>query len=151
MKTYESQILNIQDQITDLTNQIFKELCGKISSVSEKILSTSNAISKIDTLSTLAQVAIENRYIKPTLTNKTILEIKDGRHPVVEQISIDKMFIPNDLILSKSGFLGPSSQETVSPLNSIAALAFNALYLFIRSINIYGRNVRNRFNNQSRY
>ena len=100
MKTYESQILNIQDQITDLTNQIFKELCGKISSVSEKILSTSNAISKIDTLSTLAQVAIENRYIKPTLTNKTILEIKDGRHPVVEQISIDKMFIPNDLILS---------------------------------------------------
>ena len=100
MKTYESQILNIQEQIVELTNQIFNQLCDKISSINEKILSTSNAISEIDTLCALAQVAIENRYIKPILTNESIIQIKDGRHPVVEQISTEKMFIPNDLNLS---------------------------------------------------
>ncbi|MQG18773.1 MAG: DNA mismatch repair protein MutS [SAR202 cluster bacterium] len=102
MKTHESQILNIQENIVDLTNQIFHDLCVKITSVIEEILSTSNAISKLDTICSLSQVAIENQYIKPVLTKKNVLEINDGRHPVVEQIAPDKMFIPNNLNLSNS-------------------------------------------------
>jgi DNA mismatch repair protein MutS len=96
LKEYESLILNAQEKIADLEAAIFRQLCQQISAVSEQILATARAIAQIDALSSLAEVAVRNGYVKPTLTNEDVIDIKGGRHPIVEQSIGSDNFVPND-------------------------------------------------------
>jgi DNA mismatch repair protein MutS len=99
LKEYESLILNAQEKIADLETAIFRQLCQQISAVGEQILATARAIAQIDALSSLAEVAMRYVYVRPTLGNEDIIDIKGGRHPIIEQsIGIDN-FIPNDAYL----------------------------------------------------
>ena len=99
LKEYESLILNAQEKIADLEAGIFRQLCQQIAAVSEQILTTARAIAQIDALSSLAAVAVRHGYVCPTLTNEDIIDIKGGRHPIVEQSIGKDNFIPNDAYL----------------------------------------------------
>jgi DNA mismatch repair protein MutS len=99
LKEYESLILNAQEKIADLEAAIFRQLCQQISAVSEQILATARAIAQIDTLSSLAEVAVRHGYVRPTLTNEDVIDIKGGRHPIVEQSIGSDNFVPNDAYL----------------------------------------------------
>ncbi|MFW6105359.1 MAG: DNA mismatch repair protein MutS [Chloroflexota bacterium] len=99
LKEYESLILNAQEKIADLEAAIFRQLCQQISAVSEQILATARAIAQIDALSSLAEVAARNSYVRPTLTNQDVIDIKGGRHPIVEQSIGSDNFVPNDAYL----------------------------------------------------
>jgi len=99
LKEYESLILNAQEKITDLEAAIFRQVCQQISAVSEQILATARAIAQIDALSSLAEVAVRHGYVRPTLTNEDVIDIKGGRHPIVEQSIGSDNFIPNDAYL----------------------------------------------------
>ncbi|MHC1578710.1 MAG: DNA mismatch repair protein MutS [Dehalococcoidia bacterium] len=100
LKEYESLILNAQEKIADLETSIFRRVCQQISASSEQILTTARAIAKIDALSSLAEVAARHGYVRPTLTNDDAIDIKGGRHPIVEQSIGRDNFIPNDACLS---------------------------------------------------
>jgi len=99
LKEYESLILNAQEKIADLEAAIFRQLCQQISAASEQILATARAIAQIDALSSLAEVAVRCGYVKPTLTNEDVIDIKGGRHPIVEQSIGPDNFVPNDAYL----------------------------------------------------
>ena len=99
LKEYESLILNAQEKIADLETAIFRQLCQQISAAGEQILATARAIAQIDALSSLAEAGVRYGYLRPTLSNEDIIDIKGGRHPIIEQsIGIDN-FIPNDAYL----------------------------------------------------
>ena len=99
LKEYESLILNAQEKIADLEAGIFRQLCQQIAAVSEQILATARAIAQIDALASLAGVAVRHGYARPTLTNEDIIDIKGGRHPIVEQSIGRDDFVPNDAYL----------------------------------------------------
>jgi DNA mismatch repair protein MutS len=99
LKEYESLILNAQEKIADLEATIFRQVCQQISAVGEQILATARAIAQIDALSSLAEVAVRHSYVKPTLTNEDVIDIKGGRHPIVEQSIGRDNFVPNDAYL----------------------------------------------------
>jgi len=99
LKEYESLILNAQEKIADLETTIFRQVCQQISASSEQILTTARAIAKIDALSSLAEVAVRHGYVRPTLTNDDAIDIKGGRHPIVEQSIGRDNFVPNDAYL----------------------------------------------------
>jgi len=99
LKEYESLILNAQEKIADLEAAIFRQLCQQISAVGGQILTTARAIAQIDALSSLAEVAVRHGYVRPILTNEDVLDIKGGRHPIVEQSIGSDNFVPNDAYL----------------------------------------------------
>ena len=102
LKDFEDKILNADYKINQLENEIFNNLCKIVMNVSNDIQSNAHLISKIDIFASLAYLAINNKYIRPIINQKFSLKIKNGRHPVVENlISDNNQFIAND-ILSKN-------------------------------------------------
>ena len=99
LKEYESLISNAQEKIAELEAAIFRQVCQQVSAVGEQILSTAKAVAHVDAFCSLAEVAVRNTYIKPILTNNDIIDIKEGRHPVVERSIGKDNFIPNDTYL----------------------------------------------------
>jgi DNA mismatch repair protein MutS len=99
LKEYESLILNAQEKIADLESAIYRQLCQQISTAGEQILATARAIAEIDVVCSLAEVAVRHGYVKPTLTREDSIDIKEGRHPVVEQSIGRDNFVPNDAYL----------------------------------------------------
>ena len=99
LKEYESLILNAQEKIAELESIIFRQVCQQISASIEQILSTARAIAQIDVFSSLAEVAARYNYIRPNLTTADTIDIKGGRHPIVEKTIGSDNFIPNDTYL----------------------------------------------------
>ena len=96
LKEYESLILNAQEKIAELEATIFGQLCQQVSAQGERILATARAIAEIDVLAGLAEAAARNSYVRPVLTEDDAIEIRGGRHPVVEQSIGRDSFVPND-------------------------------------------------------
>ena len=101
LKQLQETILSAEEQKLAIELRIFDELRTKIMESLTKIQSTSQQLAKIDCLVSLADVAIENNYSKPTINhNITGYSITNGRHPVVEQLIKDERFVPNDLLIN---------------------------------------------------
>jgi len=102
IKEYESIILSTDSKIEELEKKLFDQICLDISSHIESLLRTSYAVSLMDVFYSLAKVATERNYIKPNLNSGDKIDIKSGRHPVIEQIVGPGEFVPNDAILSNT-------------------------------------------------
>jgi len=96
LRQIESKITGAQEQSTKLELELFYAIRSEISSAIPRLQATANALKTLDALLSLARVAIENNYIRPKITQDGTLLIKDGRHPVVEKMMSDAMFVPND-------------------------------------------------------
>ncbi len=102
LKEYEEQILSAEDKIYALETSIFNSLILKIQSAIRVIQSNSNIIAKIDVLAGFAELAISNKYCRPEVNKGLSLEIKDGRHPVIETLmKPGEEYVPNDIYLDK--------------------------------------------------
>ncbi|MBI2836372.1 MAG: DNA mismatch repair protein MutS [Chloroflexi bacterium] len=99
LKEYESLILNARDRIGELESDIFRRVCGQVATDGERILAAANAVAHIDVLSSLAEVAVRNGYVRPQLADGREIVIKEGRHPVVERSLTAGAFVPNDTCL----------------------------------------------------
>jgi DNA mismatch repair protein MutS len=100
MKEYESLILNAQDRIGELEASLFRQVCQQVADAATAIMATAQAIAHVDVFCSLADVAARYRYVRPTLNDGDVLEIKQGRHPVVERMLPPGAFVPNDTRLS---------------------------------------------------
>ena len=98
LKQLEDVILGAEDKLFSLYN-IFSEIRDEISSQVVRIQTTAKALAKIDVFASLAYVAEHNNYVKPNINEKGIIDIKNGRHPVVEKMMPDSMFVTNDTYL----------------------------------------------------
>lgn len=103
LKEYETKILGAQDKIADLEQRLFAELLSFINLHLEAVQLNAQGIAQLDCLHSFANCAITNNYVRPVIDNSTDLEIKNGRHPVIEQqLPIGESYIPNNLILNRN-------------------------------------------------
>lgn len=99
LKELEDSILNAEDKLSSLEYDLFCEIREAIAAEMERIQRTARAIAKLDVFASMSYVAERNQYIRPSLNEKGIIDIKGGRHPVVEQMIEHDMFIENDTYL----------------------------------------------------
>ena len=99
LKQLEDVILGAEDKLFSLEYNIFSEIRDEISSQVVRIQTTAKALAKIDVFASLAYVAEHNNYVKPNINEKGLIDIKNGRHPVVEKMMPDSMFVTNDTYL----------------------------------------------------
>jgi len=98
LKEMESEIISSSEKIKELEYEIFDEVREKIGTERGKVLRATGNIATLDVIASLAQTALENGYTRPKVHEGKSLFIKDGRHPVLEQIAQDSSFVPNDVI-----------------------------------------------------
>lgn len=99
LKVYEDIVINAQEQLNELERTVFFELVAQLASHGQRLLAVARHIAHLDVMTTLAEVAVVNRYVRPHMHHDTALRIKNGRHPVVEQ-QLGGHFIANSLELA---------------------------------------------------
>ena len=99
LKELEDMILGAEDKLYALEYDRFAEIRNMIAGEVDRIQKTARAIAKLDAYLSMALVASRNQYVRPKINTRGIIDIKDGRHPVVEKMITNDMFIPNDTYL----------------------------------------------------
>lgn len=130
MKEYESLVLNAEERIREIENRLFKEVCNKLLPHTEALLATSRLLGELDVMAALAEVASIQNYVRPGLSRDTLLEIKDGRHPVVETTLVNDRFVPNDIALEDGEVIrlitGPNMSGKSTFLRQVALIILMA-------------------------
>lgn len=101
LKIYESKILNAKDKIEGLEYEIFKKLTDEIRVYEKELQKLAKTLAYLDVIMAFALVAVKNSYIKPLFNDNKILDIKKGRHPVVEKLIGEENFVKNDIFLDE--------------------------------------------------
>ncbi len=102
LKEYEAKILGAEERILAIEQQLFSELTVWMMQYIKAVQQNANLIGQMDCLCGFAQLAIDNKYVYPTMDNTTDLDIKDGRHPVIEkQLPPSEAYIANDVFLNR--------------------------------------------------
>lgn len=102
LKEIENIIIGAEDRLIRLELHLFDELKKQVCAQIERLKNTAEVIATIDVLSSFAYVAEQNDYVMPVVDNSDVTEIKDGRHPVVEKMLKNELFVPNDTYLNTS-------------------------------------------------
>ena len=101
LKEYEEKILGAQDRILAIEQEIYSALVQYIGGYLKTILLDAAAIARLDCLQSFARLACERRYVRPTLDEGKVIDIRDGRHPVIESLlPVGEEYIPNDVLLN---------------------------------------------------
>lgn len=108
LKEYEEKILGAEDKILALEQELYQQLLNQVNEDLQAIQNNGQLIGFIDCLLSFAQIAQDQKYCKPILSNESVLDIKAGRHPVIEStLPVDQPYIPNDV------YLDPASQQII--------------------------------------
>ena len=99
LKELESRILGAKERSIAIEYELFNDVREQVALNLDRIERTAKAIAALDVLTSLANVASDNRYTRPEVTQHSIIRLKDSRHPVVEALLSDAMFVPNDVLL----------------------------------------------------
>ena len=131
LKSREEEIVNAQESMEKLEYDLFVELRERICAEARRIQETADAIASIDVVLSLAEVAVANDYCKPSIDDSGELKIRDGRHPVVEDLMPRGEFVPNDALLdpSKAALLivtGPNMAGKSTYLRQVALIVLMA-------------------------
>ena len=102
LKELENKIITAQDRISQIENRIYNEVLTKTIQYINSLKANAHILASMDCLLSFAQIAIENNYVRPKLTEQTNITIKDGRHPVIEKsLSAGEQYISNDVYLDR--------------------------------------------------
>jgi len=130
MKDVESRVLSAEEQIKEIETRVFREVCLQVASQSGRLLTTARQIALLDTASGLAETAAVRGYTRPELLEDATLEIRDGRHPVVEDFVPGRRFIPNDTRFEDEERIriitGPNMSGKSTYLRQVALIALMA-------------------------
>ncbi len=130
MKEYETLVLNAEERIREIELKLFKEVCTTLSRSTSKLLNTARALAELDCLSTLAEAAARDGYVRPEVLESDVLEVREGRHPVVENSLKDERYVPNDIIFEPGERIrvitGPNMAGKSTYLRQVALIALMA-------------------------
>ena len=104
LKEFEEKVLSAKERIEQIEYQLFCQLRSFVSKRANRITKTAERLALLDVLQSLAKVAIERGYTRPEVDNDYAIEIKEGKHPVLEKL-LEEEFIPNDTLLNQREFL----------------------------------------------
>lgn len=102
LKELEGRIIGAKDRAIALEYEVFCAVRQQVGAEVERLHKTAKALAMLDVLSGLAEVAVNNNYVCPQINTNGVIDIKDGRHPVVEALLDGAPFVPNDTVLDKS-------------------------------------------------
>ena len=131
LKNLENQILGAEEKVINLEYKAFTDIREAIEKQIQRIQKTSNIIATLDVLTAFATVAEDMNYVKPVVDNDGIIDIKDGRHPVIEKMSQAGEFVPNDTYLDKSSnrlaiITGPNMAGKSTYMRQVALITLMA-------------------------
>ena len=131
LKEYESKVLGAEERILALEQELFAALRAKVAAEAGRIQRASDVVARADVLATFAEVAARNAYVRPEITSDDGLEVRAGRHPVVELTLEDERFVPNDVHLDCSEqqlliITGPNMAGKSTYLRQVALIALMA-------------------------
>lgn len=130
MKEYESLVLTAEERIREIEAELFRNLCQEIATHSSPLLQTAKALARLDVVSGLAEVAAINGYVRPEVIDEDVLEIREGKHPVVEEFLSGKQFVPNDIVLEQGERIriitGPNMSGKSTYLRQVALIVLLA-------------------------
>ena len=102
LKEYEQKILGAEEKIANIEQRLYTELVGAVSEYVEPIQLDASLVARLDCLVSFADIALKYNYVRPTIDDSYVLDIKDGRHPVIEQmLPVGESYIANDVYLDK--------------------------------------------------
>ena len=131
LKELESQLLTAKDRLCELEYRIFRELMEKIAASAAVVRDTAARVAALDVLCSLAETAVKNNYCRPEVDLSGIIEIRDGRHPVVERTQTETLFVPNDASLDVEGkraaiITGPNMAGKSTYMRQVALIVLMA-------------------------
>jgi len=130
LKDRETLIMNAAERTLDLETALFADLLLQVAQWREPLGVIARAVAHIDLFCALAQVAADNQYVRPTLSDDATLEIRQGRHPVVERTLSGELFVPNDNDMSPEEAIhlvtGPNMSGKSTYLRQVAAIVLLA-------------------------
>ena len=131
LKEIEQKIVGAQEQSVRLELQLFTEIREKIAGEIRRIQSTATALKTLDAILSLAKVAVNNHYVRPAINEEGVMDIVDGRHPVVEQTMQEGGFVPNDAHMNQDGqrmliITGPNMAGKSTYMRQVALITLMA-------------------------
>ncbi len=131
LKELEDTILNAEDKLATLEYDLFCKIRDTIGGEIERIQRTAKAVARLDVFASLSLVAERYRYVRPEINEKGLIHIKDGRHPVVEQVMGNDMFVTNDTYLDNGSHLiavitGPNMAGKSTYMRQVALIVLMA-------------------------
>ena len=104
LKEYEDKILNAEGQIQIIETRLYTELMLALTEYVSQMQMNANVVAQMDCLMGFARVAVENKYVCPAINDSLVIDIRQGRHPVIEkQLPLDEEYVPNDVLLDNNG------------------------------------------------
>jgi DNA mismatch repair protein MutS len=100
LKEYEALVLNAEERILELEGQLYRQVLGQVADAAVRLLAAARGIAELDVSTALAEAAAAHRYVRPVIADDGVIDIKDGRHPVVERLLQGDPFTPNDTYLT---------------------------------------------------
>ncbi|QAT61705.1 MULTISPECIES: DNA mismatch repair protein MutS [Tissierellales] len=132
LKEMEAKILGAEDRMINLEYKLFVQIRDDIKKEMDRIQRVSRIISKLDVLNSLSQVSYKNNYVRPHINNEEKIEIKNGKHPIVEKMleNNDKFFVPNDTCLDEENKMliitGPNMAGKSTYMRQVALITLMA-------------------------
>ena len=132
LKVYEEKILNAEGQLLMIEQQLFQNIVAFAGEYIEQIQQNAQVLSSIDCLCSFANVAVKNKYVEPEVDDSDVIDIKEGRHPVIEkQLPLGEEYVPNDTFLDNSSqqiiiVTGPNMAGKSALLRQLALIVLMA-------------------------
>ncbi len=124
LKEYEEKVITAKSKIEALEYELFKQLTSEIKEHIDSLYKLANRIANLDIVSNFAHIAIKNSYVKPEISEEDILEIKGGRHPIVETLIASGTYVKNDIVLDDKNNLiiltGPNMSGKSTYMKQVA-------------------------------
>ena len=131
LKKFEHTVLNAEEKISELEARLFGELRELVGAQASRLHLTATAVAAVDALAALAEVAALNGYVEPDVDDGRVLEIRQGRHPVVEKLQTGERFVPNDTYIDDGAhriqlLTGPNMGGKSTYLRQVALITIMA-------------------------
>ena len=113
LKEYESLVLNAQGRIGEMEMSLFRHVCAEVGKARDELLAAASTLARLDAVAAFAQSAARWNYVRPTVVEGGVLDIRGGRHPVLERLLEEREFVANDVELGVRG--GPEIALITGP------------------------------------
>ena len=131
LKEYERKVLGAQERAAEQELRLFREMLDMIATKTEQVQQTATAVGEIDSIMSLADRALAAGYVRPEVDDSDVLEIEDGRHPIIEQLPDAEPFVPNSAFLNTTTdqimlITGPNMAGKSTYIRQVATIAVMA-------------------------
>ena len=131
LKEYEQKVLGAQERAVALEQNLYQEILAAIAAKTVEVQETATAIGELDAIMSLADRALAAGYVRPTVDDSDVLDIRDGRHPIIEQLPDAEPFVPNAAFLNTSSdqimlITGPNMAGKSTYIRQVATIAVMA-------------------------